>query len=123
LFGGRRESAVAQLFSLGGKTRMKTSTIIFSVANLIGLLLCVMFVGSIVQLAKMEQRDYYDASDSFTFLGTAGPILVVCFIFDTILGIKALVDIIRRRDYQASLALGAVAVVWVASFIIMRFVP
>jgi hypothetical protein len=53
----------------------------------------------------------------------AGPVLLVCFILDTIWGIKALVDIIRRRDYQASLALGAVAFVWVASFIIMRFVP
>ena len=106
---------------LGGKTRMKTSTIIFSVANLIGLLLCVMFVGSIVHLAKMEQRDYYDASDSFTFLGTAGPVFFGCFILDTVWGIKALVDIIRRRDYQASFALGAVAVVWAVSFVIMRF--
>jgi hypothetical protein len=102
---------------------MKTSTIIFSAANLIGLLLCVLLVGSIVHLAKMEQRDYYDASDSFTFLGNAGPVLLVCFILDTLWGIKALVDIIRRRDYQASLALGAVVVVWAASFVIMRFVP
>jgi hypothetical protein len=114
---------VAQLLSLGGKGRMKTSTIIFSVANLIGLLLCVIFVGSMVHLVRMEQRDYYDASDSFTFLATVGPVLLVCFILDIVWGIKALVDIIRRQDYQASLALGAVAVVWAASFVMMRFVP
>jgi hypothetical protein len=92
---------VAQLSTLGGKTRMKTSTLIFSVANLIGLLLCALFVGGMVHLAKMEQQDYYDASDSFTFIGTAGPVLLVCFTLNAIWGIKALVDffaakIIRR---------------------------
>jgi len=101
---------------------MKKSTLIFSVANLVGLLLCALFVSRIVHLAKLEQRDYYGASDSFTFLGTAGPVLLLCLILNASWAIKALVDIFRRRDYQASLALAAVAVVWAASFVIMRFV-
>ena len=110
------------LESLGGKMRMKTSAILFSAANLMGLFLCAFFVSSIVKLARMEGRGYHDASDSFTFIATAGPVLFVCLLLNTIWGIKALVDIFRRRDYQASLALGAVACVWIASFLIMRFV-
>jgi TRAP-type C4-dicarboxylate transport system permease small subunit len=111
-----------ELGSLGGKMRMKTSTILFSVANLMGLLLCAFFVSGIVKWARMEERDYHDASDGIAFFATVGPVLFVCFLLNTIWGVKALVDIFRRRDYQASLALGAVASVWIASFLMMRFV-
>ncbi len=107
---------------LGGKMRLKTSDILFSVANLIGLFLSAFLVSGIVKWARMEERDYHDASDSIAFIATAGPVLFVCFLLNTIWGIKALVDIFRRRNYQASLGLGAVACVWIASFLMMRFV-
>ena len=107
---------------VGGKMRLKTSDILFSMANLIGLILCALFVGNIVRLARMEERDYNDGSDSIYFIATAGPVLFVCLILNTVWGIKALVDIFRRRDYHASLVLGAVTCVWIAPFLIMKFV-
>lgn len=108
-------------FALGGKRRMKISTIIFSVINFIGVIFYVSVVCGIVHQAKMEQRDYYDAGDSISFLANAGPVLLACFILNVSWGIKGLVDIVWRRNYQALLALTGVAVMWVGFFEIMRF--
>ena len=101
---------------------MKKSTIIFSTANLVGLLLFLFFTASIVNLAKDEQRDFYDGIDGVTFFCTAVPVLLVCLLLNVCWTIKALIDIFRRHDYQASIALGVVAGGWLVSFLIVKFV-
>ncbi|HXI68934.1 MAG TPA: hypothetical protein VNN22_01110 [Verrucomicrobiae bacterium] len=99
---------------------MRTSTILFSTANLVGLLLILLSVASICHLARMEQRDYYDASDSFTFLATAVPISLVCLLLNVGWGIKALVDVRRHQSYQALVALATVLAVWLVSYLVVK---
>jgi len=100
----------------------RTSTIIFSAANLIGLFLILLSVAGICHLARMEQRDYYDAGDSIGFLVIAAPVLLVCLLLNVAWGIKALVDIFRHRSYQALVALGTVLAVWLVSYLVVRLV-
>jgi hypothetical protein len=87
---------------------MKKSTIIFSTANLIGIVLYWLFVGSICQQARAEQRNYYDFGDSLTFILTALPAFLMCFLLNVAWGVMALVAVFRRRDYQSAVALGVV---------------
>jgi hypothetical protein len=61
---------------------MKNNTIIFSSINLVGLFLYCWFIGGIVHLAKMEQRDYYDGVDGITYFCTAIPVLLFCFLLN-----------------------------------------
>jgi hypothetical protein len=103
-----------------GIKRIKKSTVILSAANLVGVLIIFGSVASICQQAKIEQGIYYDAGDSFEFLATAMPILFICLLLDAGWGIKASVDIYRRKDYQASIALAVVASIW--AVVIHRFV-
>ena len=100
---------------------MKKSTIIFSAANLVGLVLCWLSVAGICQQARIEQRDFYDFGDSMTFILTALPVFLVCLLLDVIWSGVALVAFIRRRDYQPALACLAVSVVWVLAYLSMRF--
>lgn len=99
---------------------MKKSTVIFSAANLVGMVIIWHAVVSICQEAKLEHRDYYDAGDSFDFLATAMPVLFVCFLLDAGWGIKALVDVFRHKSYQAIVALSVFAFVW--AIVVHRFV-
>jgi len=99
---------------------MKKSTIIFSVANLLGIFLCWLFVAGICQQARMEQRADYDFGDSMTFILTAVPVFLVCVLLDVIWSGMALVAFIRRRDYQPAIACLVVAVVWVLAYFSMR---
>src|ERR1041385_1707452 len=99
---------------------MKKSAIIFSAANLIGLLLCLVFVVCISQQAKLEQRNYYDFGDSLNIILMALPIFILCFLLNVFWGIKALVEIFRRRDYQSALACVVVMGIWMVAILILR---
>ena len=99
---------------------MKKSTLIFSAINLVGLVFCWLFVAGICELARSEQRDYYDFGDSITFIVTVVPVFLVCLLLDVAWSVMALVAFIRRRDYQPAMACFVVAVVWVLAYLSMR---
>ncbi len=99
---------------------MKKSTIIFSAANLLGMVLCWLFVAGICGQAHQEQRDYYDFGDSMSFILTAVPVFLACLLLDVVWSGMALVAFIRRRDYQPAVACLAVAVAWVLVYLSSR---
>ena len=104
----------------GLRTLMKTPLIVFAATNALAMLLFYGVVMSIVDQARMEERDYYDASDSITFMARSAPILIVTVLLNFFWGIKALSDIFRRRSYLASLALVAVGAAWTSLYFLLR---
>jgi hypothetical protein len=112
----------AQLLSLGGTTRMKKSTLILTVINLVGMIVIFLFCVSTANFAKMEQRDYYDFGDSLSMILIALPVLLVCFIVNAFWGIKALIGIFRRRDYRGSAPFAVVVAAWALLYLICMFV-
>ena len=90
--------------------------IIFFISNFIGLFLYFVFDTSISDLARAEQRNYYDGSDGITFFCTVVPVLMCCLLVNILWGIKALVDIQRRKNFCAFVAGVIVAVLWAANF-------
>jgi hypothetical protein len=107
---------------LGGKTRMKKSTLIFIVTNLVGMIVIFFFCVSTANFAKTEQRDYYDFGDSLSVILIALPVLLVCFVVDACWGIKALIGIFRRRDYRGSAPFAVVVAAWALLYLICMFV-
>jgi hypothetical protein len=89
---------------------MKPSIILFSAGNLIGFLLIFDSVACIVHQVALEQRNYYDASDSITFL--AMTVILLCSWLNVCWGIKAMVDVVRRRDYRNSIMLAVMLSIW-----------
>lgn len=98
----------------------KSIPVIYSLANVAGAFLTFYFGHGIVMFAKAEHRMYFDASDSFTFLGETWPIFLAALFINAIWLVKALIDIFKRRTLQTSAWLGAVVLVWVAAFVAIR---
>ena len=96
---------------------MKTSLLIYSIANTIGGILFFGVVAGICQQAKMEQRDYFDFGDSSNFILFAVPVFLLCLAVNTLWGVKAVIDIVRRRSYQTSVVFGFVLAVWTVLFL------
>ena len=93
---------------------------IYFMADLVGPLLFLASVLAISHAAKLEERDYYDFGDSLNFLYDRRPDFSGMPRMQRRLGIKALRDILRRRDYAAAAAAAAVLVIWVVSILIVR---
>ena len=99
---------------------MKKGTAIYLVSNFAGLALFLWFVLRIESLAHAEQRDYRDASDSFTFLATAVPVFLVCAAYSCFWGIWGLVEAFRARRFESLKALVAVVCAWTALLVTLR---
>jgi hypothetical protein len=93
---------------------------IYFLINVIGALLTFYFAHSIVAFAKAEHRTYFDASDSFTFLGETWAIFLVALLVNAIWLIRVVIDIFKRRGLHASAWFGAMLLVWAAAFIAIR---
>jgi len=93
---------------------------IYIYANLFRLFLIFVFVNSIFQMEKQEERSYSDFGDSLQFLVTVVPVFLACQIYSLIWGIKAILEILRRRDYQAAVVCGCVTAAWLGMIEIMR---
>ena len=93
---------------------MKKSTVIFSAANLVGMLILVGFVFGARQQAILEERDHYDFGDSLNFSLIIAPVLLLCLVANIIWAIVALVAIFRRRGYQSAVACVIVVALWAA---------
>jgi hypothetical protein len=89
----------------------------YILVNLIGLFLYFLFDSNISDLARTEQRDYYDGIDGVTYFSTALPVLVLFILLNMLWGIKALIDIFRRKSYDALVAGMVVTVLWAANFV------
>jgi hypothetical protein len=95
---------------------MKKSTIIFSAANFVGMIIYLAFVLNARHQAIAEERDYYDVGDSLNYILTVVPVFLVCLVSDIIWGVMALVAIVRRRRYQSALACLIVVASWAIVF-------
>lgn len=93
---------------------------IYLLVNLVGALLIFGFSHSIVQLAKQEERDYYDSVDGITFFCRAFPVFFFCCMINAGWGIKALIEAFKCRDHRALIALGIVLVIWAAAIFAIR---
>ena len=102
---------------------MKRLSPIYFFENLCGAALVFYFTQSIAALAKAEHRDYYDASDSFTFLADTWLIFLTCFIVNLVWACKAVFDIFKRRNFRPCVWLGAVTATWIVSFLAIRLIP
>jgi hypothetical protein len=98
----------------------KSVTVIYFFANVIGALLTFYFAHGIVAFAKTEHRLYFDASDSFTFLGETWLIFLAALFLNGIWLVKALIDIFKHRNLQASAWFCIVVLLWVAAFVAVR---
>jgi hypothetical protein len=101
---------------------LKTSTLLFAVANLVGMVFILCFCASSANLAKMERRDYYDGIDGVTLFFQVVPVLLLCLLLNLAWGIKALIDFLRRKDFHASYVLIFVAAAWLILFVIIRVI-
>lgn len=102
---------------------MKKSTLAilaYVAVNFTGILLILVMVGDISRQAKVEHRDYRDFGDSLAFLRIAVVVLPISLFLNFAWGVKALVDMIRRRDYRAAVAFAAVAAGWMISCVILK---
>ncbi len=77
-------------------------------------------VFQIEALAHLEQRDYGDASDSITFLATAAPVFLACAACALFWGVKAMVEIFRRKDFESLKAFVAILIAWIAFPLTLR---
>jgi len=98
---------------------MKKSTIIYTVANLICLIWCVYFVMDIRSDANAPWQS--DFQDSLRFMIFVVPVFYFCLFIDIIWGFTSLVAFIRRRDYRPAIAWGTVVVIWVATYLSIRY--
>jgi hypothetical protein len=101
---------------------MKKGTILFLAVNLAALLRDIFYFRSALNLAKLEERGYFDFGDSIGFLATVAPLLLFCLLLNACWAIKSWRDIAQRKDYQASKVLVAVAAIWVGAHFTMRWV-
>jgi hypothetical protein len=106
----------------GNIERMKTSTVIFSAANLFGIFLYCLFVAGISWQVQKEQRDY-DFGDSLKLIFTAVPVFFLCLAMDVVWSVMALVAFYRQRDYHEAGALLIISAVWVLAILFMREMP
>jgi hypothetical protein len=88
----------------------------YIIANLTGLFLYFIFVDDICNFAKTEQRGFYDFGDSLQYIFTGLPVLLLCLLINILWGIKALINIFRRRDYHAFVVGVVIAALWAANF-------
>lgn len=95
---------------------VRPAFLIYLVINSVGLVLYFYFDTRISNFAKYEQRNYYDASDSFTYIFTAVPVLALSLLVNAIWGIKVLMAVVRRKDFHPLLALLAVLAFWAIDF-------
>lgn len=102
---------------------MRNSTLAYVAVNVVGMALFLLFNFSIRGTIKSEGRDYADAGDGIHFTMTAGPVFLACLVYGFIWGIKSLLDIDRRRNFQALIALLSVAAAWIALILILRSIP
>lgn len=98
----------------------KSLGVTYLLANIIAALLVFYFAHGIVAFVKAEHRTYFDASDSFTFVGETWLIFLVALFVNAIWLAKALIDIFRHRGLGASTWFGAVVIVWVVAFVAIR---
>ncbi len=101
---------------------MKKSTVVFSAANVVGMLICLAFVTGARQQAIMEQRDSYDFGDSLNFLIIVLPVLGFCLLLNIVWGVLALVGVLRRRDYRSALVCVVVTALWAVVIPVARAV-
>jgi hypothetical protein len=100
---------------------MKRLLVYYVITNSIGLFLYFIFDSRISNFARLEQRSYFDASDSFTYLSTAFPVLLSCLLINILWGIKASIDIVRHKKYHAAVALIVATALWVTVFGVCRY--
>lgn len=100
--------------------RIKTSTFVYSITNLFGVILFYGLVMGINGSLRVEERNP-DFGDGLNFLTRAMPVFLLAVLGAVAWGIKAGRDISRRRDYQATLALAGVATAWVTMYVVLRF--
>ena len=98
----------------------KPESVIFFFFNVGCASLVFYFEQSIVAFAKAEHRNYFDASDSFTFIGDTCLIFMFCFLANAIWLFKASADIFKRRDFLASAWFAAAVAAWLVTFLAIR---
>lgn len=91
--------------------------VFYFLANLAGAILIFYFYHRIVQ---MEPGGYDDGISFMTFYWKVFPILQLYFFINALWGIKALIDVFKRRDFRALIAFGIVFAVWAASLLATR---
>jgi hypothetical protein len=97
---------------------MRTSMFIYVVLNIAGLGLYLICVQGIVDSGP---PGYWDFFDGVAFAFTALPVLAASCLLNLGWGIKALVDILRRRNYHAAAAGGVAVVAWTLLVLVERW--
>jgi hypothetical protein len=87
----------------------------YVLTNLIGIFLYFLFDSNISNFAKWEGRGYYEFGDSIKYIFTAFPVFLLCLLINILWGIKALIDIFRRKNFHAFVAGVVIAALWVAN--------
>jgi hypothetical protein len=95
---------------------MNKTTRIYLIINLIGICLFLLIDVGIIRAIHSEHRDAPDFGDSLNFLMMAAPVVLVCFVYSIIWGLKS----ILKRNYQGSLALLFVATAWGVIILLLR---
>ncbi len=89
-------------------------------ANVAGALLVFSLCHNIAELARQEERGYYDSVDGVTFFCSTVPIFLIFGFVNVLWMIKALIDAFKRRDFRALTAMGIVFTVWAADLLATR---
>jgi hypothetical protein len=102
--------------------RMRTSLVVYSVCNVIGMVLVAGFIWSLGHQARMEEREI-DSVDGVTFFCEVMPVYAVCILVNVGLTIHALVDLFRRRGYGTLITLAGIVAAWVLFVMVERSLP
>jgi hypothetical protein len=91
---------------------MKTSSIAYSIVNLVGLsLISLVFIG-IHQTRIREERFAADFGDGLIFISWVVPTAVVCLSVNLAWGGMAIADIVRRREKATLVAWSVCIALW-----------
>ena len=94
----------------------------YLLANLAGAILITHYYHSIIQMVPQEKGGYYVDGISFMeFYWKTFPVFSLFFFINALWGIKALIDVFKRRNFRALIALGIAFAVWAADIFALRF--
>lgn len=102
---------------------MKFPTFIYIGANSVGWFFYVFFLVKLQRQMNAEERTAPDFGDNLYLLGTAVPLLLGFLVVNIVWGILALKRVFPCREPGAGAAWTGVVTVWVAVYLVMRYLP
>lgn len=89
--------------------------------NITGAIFAVGFFSDIFYSIEIERQNCCNSGDIISFIFRIGPVFLICVFLNILWIIKVGIDFLKHKNYQSLLAFGFVMIIWIISFLIIRF--